>query len=140
MDFKSGAKFGTSEEGQPQYEIDNEANAYFKSLRVEYESTFGNNINANGDINLSEDSNMYFGSNKESYINKFGRARFKSIISDERIEVNGDEESTSMSTGSVVVKGGIGVEKTLSAKQIRIADSVTLEYDESNYCVSFSFA
>lgn len=122
-----------------QYMIDSVGNGLFNNIDVKGNSILRKDVVINAvSTQLSDISNIYFAGGKNYYVNNTGDAKFNSVTTD-NFGVASTEESESTTTGSVKFKGGIGVEKTVSAKQIRIGDAAVIYYDDDNKCVKFKF-
>lgn len=63
----------------------------------------------------------------------------KTTITGDQLLVTLNQESTSTTTGSLVVTGGIGVSGQISAKTIMINNKATMKYDTNNEYVYFVF-
>lgn len=85
----------------------------------------------NGEV--KHNGTVYFANNTTYYIDNTGHAKFKTQ------ELVGNIPSTSTTTGTLRVTGGVGVTGQMNADTVRIKNAVRFEYNSTDKCVDVIF-
>ena len=135
------------------YYVKSDGSAKFASLNVAGDTAITGKLNVGGNAtlgdttsdthkvngNLTHNGNVYYANGTTYYINSSGDANLKALTTNGAVKMNGNVASSNMTTGQLVVVGGVGVSGQLNAKSVRIDNAVKFEYNSTDKCVDVIF-
>ena len=135
------------------YYVNASGSAKFSGLNVVGNAAITGTVNiggnttigdATGDVhkvngNMTHNGVIYFANGSTFYIDNAGTGYLNALTTNGAVKMNGNTASSNMTTGQLVVVGGVGLSGQLNAKSVRIDNAVKFEYNSTDKCVDVIF-
>jgi hypothetical protein len=135
------------------YYINASASAKFSGLNVAGNAAVTGTMNIGGNTtigdatsdthkvngNMTHNGHIYLANGTTYYINSSATANILALTTNGAVKMNGNTASSNMTSGQLVVVGGVGISGQVNAKSVRLDNAVRFEYNSTDKCVDVIF-